>query len=120
MVDRHQKQLVCLGDVSKANISPLVRILRLQKAGANLMGADLYNNLIRYFVTHLKGLRAVGIALSIAVQCSRAITSANRVSAGRSAITVLCGRMVSIHDWGKLHQSSLHVSQSPLGQEGTR
>lgn len=28
-------------------------------AGANLMGSDLYNNLIRYFVTHLKGLREV-------------------------------------------------------------
>ncbi|KAM5538684.1 hypothetical protein V8D89_007713 [Ganoderma adspersum] len=26
-------------------------------AGANLMGSDLYNNLIRYFVNHLKGLR---------------------------------------------------------------
>jgi len=31
------------------------------KAGANLMGSDLYNNLIRYFVTHLKGLREVSI-----------------------------------------------------------
>ena len=28
-------------------------------AGANLMGSDLYNNLIRYFVNHLKTLRAV-------------------------------------------------------------
>jgi hypothetical protein len=28
-------------------------------AGANLMGSDLYNNLIRYFVTHLKILRDV-------------------------------------------------------------
>ncbi|KJA24077.1 hypothetical protein HYPSUDRAFT_39219 [Hypholoma sublateritium FD-334 SS-4] len=27
------------------------------RSGANLMGSDLYNNLIRYFVTHLKGLR---------------------------------------------------------------
>ncbi|KZT27401.1 Cullin-domain-containing protein [Neolentinus lepideus HHB14362 ss-1] len=27
------------------------------RTGANLMGADLYNNLIRYFVSHLKGLR---------------------------------------------------------------
>ncbi|KAF9242574.1 Cullin [Melanogaster broomeanus] len=26
-------------------------------AGANLMGSDLYNNLIRYFVAHLKGLK---------------------------------------------------------------
>ena len=70
MVDHHQKQLVCLGDVSKANISSVVLMLRLKKAGANLMGADLYNNLIRYFVTHLKGLRAVSYALpflSIAV-----------------------------------------------------
>lgn len=28
-------------------------------AGANLMGSDLYNNLIRYFVCHLKLLRDV-------------------------------------------------------------
>ncbi|KAJ7069869.1 Cullin [Mycena amicta] len=27
------------------------------RTGANLMGADLYNNLIRYFVNHLKSLR---------------------------------------------------------------
>ncbi|KAH7913416.1 Cullin [Hygrophoropsis aurantiaca] len=27
------------------------------RTGANLMGSDLYNNLIRYFITHLKGLR---------------------------------------------------------------
>lgn len=32
-------------------------------AGANLMGSDLYNNLIRYFVTHLKGLKEVRIPL---------------------------------------------------------
>ena len=29
------------------------------KAGASLMGSDLYNNLIRYFVNHLKSLREV-------------------------------------------------------------
>ena len=28
-------------------------------AGANLMGSDLYNNLIRYFINHLKTLRDV-------------------------------------------------------------
>lgn len=28
-------------------------------AGANLMGSDLYNNLMRYFIGHLKGLREV-------------------------------------------------------------
>ena len=28
-------------------------------AGANLMGSDLYNNLIKYFVNHLKTLRTV-------------------------------------------------------------
>ncbi|KAG1716055.1 hypothetical protein ID866_1081, partial [Astraeus odoratus] len=27
------------------------------RTGANLMGSDLYNNLIRYFITHLKGLK---------------------------------------------------------------
>lgn len=30
-------------------------------AGANLMGSDLYNNLIRYFVNHLKTLKTVSI-----------------------------------------------------------
>ena len=28
-------------------------------AGANLMGSDLYYNLVQYFVTHLKGLKEV-------------------------------------------------------------
>jgi hypothetical protein len=28
-------------------------------AGANLMGSDLYNNLIKYFVAHLKELKDV-------------------------------------------------------------
>ncbi len=34
-------------------------MLKQEVAGANLMGSDLYNNLIHYFVTHLKGLRNV-------------------------------------------------------------
>ncbi|KAF8550830.1 Cullin-domain-containing protein [Imleria badia] len=33
------------------------------RTGANLMGSDLYNNLIRYFVTHLKGLKEQSDAL---------------------------------------------------------
>lgn len=33
------------------------------RTGANLMGSDLYNNLIRYFVEHLKTLRAQSDAL---------------------------------------------------------
>jgi len=70
-MDHRQKQSVCQGDVSKANLSPVVRLLTPKKAGANLMGADLYNNLIRYFVTHLKGLRDVDIAFFIDVQYLR-------------------------------------------------
>ncbi|KIP06829.1 hypothetical protein PHLGIDRAFT_72117 [Phlebiopsis gigantea 11061_1 CR5-6] len=34
-----------------------------QRTGANLMGSDLYNNLIRYFVQHLKSLREDSDAL---------------------------------------------------------
>ncbi|EIN12366.1 Cullin-domain-containing protein [Punctularia strigosozonata HHB-11173 SS5] len=33
------------------------------RTGANLMGADLYNNLIRYFITHLKELREASDSL---------------------------------------------------------
>ncbi|KAI0712567.1 Cullin-domain-containing protein [Earliella scabrosa] len=33
------------------------------RTGANLMGSDLYNNLIRYFVNHLKALRTESDAL---------------------------------------------------------
>lgn len=29
------------------------------------MGSDLYNNLTKYFVNHLQGLREVGIVLSL-------------------------------------------------------
>lgn len=35
-------------------------------AGANLMGSDLYNNLIRYFVGHLTELRNVCLDLGLA------------------------------------------------------
>ncbi|KAF7314218.1 CULLIN-2 domain-containing protein [Mycena kentingensis (nom. inval.)] len=34
------------------------------RTGANLMGADLYNNLIRYFVNHLKAIREQAETLS--------------------------------------------------------
>ena len=34
-------------------------VLLHNAAGANLMGSDLYNNLIRYFINHLKTLRDV-------------------------------------------------------------
>lgn len=34
-------------------------IISVLPAGANLVGSDLYNNLIRYFVQHLKGLKDV-------------------------------------------------------------
>lgn len=34
-------------------------IIFMFSAGANLVGSDLYNNLIRYFVQHLKGLKDV-------------------------------------------------------------
>jgi hypothetical protein len=59
--------------------------------GDNLMGADLYQNLIQYFVTHLNSPRGVGIALFVLLQCSCAIYVANRIFAGRSATAVLCG-----------------------------
>jgi cullin 1 len=45
--------------------SSRVGFLTIKKAahGANLMGAELYKNLIQYFVTHLNGPRDVGFAL---------------------------------------------------------
>ncbi|KAF8908935.1 Cullin [Gymnopilus junonius] len=42
---------------SKMHGAPSEAIGMGGRSGANLMGSDLYNNLIRYFVTHLKGLR---------------------------------------------------------------
>jgi hypothetical protein len=38
-------------------------------AGANLMGSDLYNNLIRYFTQHLRHLRDVSDVLGTTGQC---------------------------------------------------
>jgi len=73
------------------------------RTGANLMGSDLYNNLIRYFVTHLKSLR-----------------EKNRRSARRRPSTVLRSGMGPIHDRRQLHQSSLHLPQPALGEEGER
>jgi hypothetical protein len=34
-------------------------LLTFPPAGANLMGSDLYNSLVRYFVQHLRHLRDV-------------------------------------------------------------
>lgn len=35
------------------------RLTRLQAAGANLMGSDLYNKLTKYLVAHLKTTKEV-------------------------------------------------------------
>lgn len=40
-------------------IHPTPMFIETVAAGANLMGSDLYNNLIRYFVNHLKTLKTV-------------------------------------------------------------
>lgn len=39
-------------------------VLTVFTAGANLMGSDLYNNLIRYFITHLKVLKEASLIVS--------------------------------------------------------
>ncbi|KAF8073803.1 Cullin [Lyophyllum atratum] len=57
------------------------------RTGANLMGSDLYNNLIRYFVTHLKSLREKTDALQdedllryYAAEWDRYTTGANYIN----------------------------------------
>ncbi|KAJ3517434.1 hypothetical protein NLJ89_g499 [Agrocybe chaxingu] len=57
------------------------------RSGANLMGSDLYHNLIRYFVTHLKGLREATDLLQdeallryYAAEWSRYTTGANYIN----------------------------------------
>lgn len=55
------------GSMAGRSTSSLIRgdrvkdapVLTRRSAGANLMGSDLYNNLIRYFVAHLKELKDV-------------------------------------------------------------
>jgi len=39
-------------------------------AGANLMGSDLYNHLIRYFAVHLKSLREVRTGMVMLLRAS--------------------------------------------------
>jgi hypothetical protein len=55
--------LVEATEVSFINIDQFPDEIRPQTdpsaAGANLMGSDLYNNLIRYFIVHLKQLKDV-------------------------------------------------------------
>ena len=46
------------GDVSPFSL-PALLLLIYPPAGANLMGSDLYNSLVRYFVQHLRHLRDV-------------------------------------------------------------
>lgn len=49
-----------MGHRSTSSLVPFTLVfIDLTAAGANLMGSDLYNNLIRYFVNHLKTLRTV-------------------------------------------------------------
>ena len=60
----HQKLLVQVVEVRTLTSFSLIEgIIDSERvlctAGANLMGSDLYNNLIRYFITHLKTLRDV-------------------------------------------------------------
>lgn len=59
----HRKLLVQVVEVCALTSFPLIERIDpecvLCTAGANLMGSDLYNNLIRYFITHLKTLRDV-------------------------------------------------------------
>ena len=83
------------------------------------MGSDLYNNLIRYFVQHLKSLRDVGTrATFIPVSCDSvcgAACTGFRFTARRGPATVLREGMGPLHDWCKLHQPTLHIPESPLG-----
>ncbi|KIJ54409.1 hypothetical protein M422DRAFT_58408 [Sphaerobolus stellatus SS14] len=59
------------------------------RTGANLMGSDLYNNLIKYFVEHLKGLREASdplvdeaLLLYYAREWDRYTTGANYINLG--------------------------------------
>jgi len=45
-------------------------LLMIISAGANLMGSDLYNHLIRYFAVHLKSLREVRTGVAILLRAS--------------------------------------------------
>jgi hypothetical protein len=47
------------GDVSLSLHLPAASRWHIPLAGANLMGSDLYNSLVRYFVQHLRHLRDV-------------------------------------------------------------
>ena len=75
----------------------------LTAAGANLMGSDLYNNLIRYFVNHLKALRTVSrpFATPMSGPLNRAPAPPSGIgrAAGRSSAAVLRPGMGSLHDW---------------------
>ncbi|KAI0755416.1 Cullin-domain-containing protein [Irpex lacteus] len=58
-----------------------------QRTGANLMGSDLYNNLIKYFMGHLKGLREAADGLQdeallkyYATEWDRYTTGANYIN----------------------------------------
>lgn len=78
------------------------------------MGSDLYNNLIKYFVNHLKTLRTVSRAPAtpkrgtIYLSACAPHLGIGRI-AGRSAAAVLRSGVGSIHNWCKLHQPSFHI-----------
>lgn len=114
----HRRSRPRPGDVCLSSLSCDL-LLTSPLAGANLMGSDLYNNLIRYFVQHLRQLRDVSDGLGMMGRCVTPF-SEFRLAAERAAPEVLRRRMGPIHNWRELHQSSLHISEPALGEERAR
>lgn len=86
-------------------------ILTGRLAGANLMGSDLYNHLIRYFVAHLKELKDVSSRIFRRVVSQLIVASSGiRSIAGRGVAAILCPRMGPIYYGLKLYQPAIHVS----------
>jgi hypothetical protein len=59
--------------VSQSSRAPICELIHAHAAGANLMGSDLYNSLIKYLSNHLKELKDVR---PVAIVCT-ASTGAN-------------------------------------------
>ena len=84
--DWNRKQKWVLFEMSNALADPWPNPI----AGANLIGSDLYNHLIRYFVEHLKGLRQASRFHALHPLINIDSNAGDRAPTRWSPLTLLC------------------------------
>ena len=95
----------------------------LMRAGANLMGSNLYNHLIRYFVDYLKipwDICHLFVFFLVSHMSNPSNVYSHLMASRWGCPMVLYTGMESIYNWHQLYQSTIHISQLLLGQISVR